>query len=233
MTHETSRSFKKNAWVNARGYGTIILLVLLFRSFVAEAFIIPSGSMEPTLQVGDRIFVNKFVFGLRVPFSTFRLVEGRTPRRGEIVVFKHPREPGVDLIKRVVAIAGDTIEVRLGSVWLNGHPLPLQQLQQACSFQTQDSANQVIDIPCNRFIESLEQSHYLVQHTQEQGSNFGPFKVPAGHFFVMGDSRENSNDSRFWGTVPVALLKGKAMFIWWSNNDAAGVQWRRFFSAVN
>jgi signal peptidase I len=172
-----------------------IALALFFRQFVLQAFRIPSQSMESTLLVGDFLFVNKFLYGAQIPFTDVRLPAIRPPRRGDIIVFKPPQE-NRDFIKRCVAVAGDTVEVRQKELYINGE----------------------------------HQVEPYIQHTRREvlppGSSnrdfFGPYVVPAGHLFMMGDNRDNSHDSRFWGPEPLTRLKGKAMFIYFSIDTDKG-----------
>ena len=221
----------------ARSLAKVVFVVLLFRAFVAEAFYIPSGSMEPTLLDGDRIFVNKFVYGLRIPFTATRLIEGRQPRRGEVAVFMHPKEPGTDLIKRVVGLGGDTVEIRDNRVYVNGKPLPRELLSTPYSFNaTAGDVEQQehLEVPCWMFRERLGEIQHPILHAKDAPpGNFGPFTVPRGHLFVMGDSRDNSSDSRYWGTVPLTQLKGKALFIWWSSSPRDGIRLSRLFRSIH
>jgi signal peptidase I len=175
-----------------------LLLALAIRTFVVQAFKIPSGSMLPTLQIGDHILVNKFIYGprLEVPLTqwSFGQLPGlREPRPGDIVVFVYPKERDKDFIKRIVAVGGQTIEVRGTRVLVNGS---------------------VVDDP---------NAHYA----KRDHGDYGPFTVPAGHVFVMGDNRDESYDSRFWGPVPVEDIKGLALVIYWSWGGEHWVRWGR------
>ena len=175
-----------------------LLLALFIRSFVVQAFKIPSGSMLPTLQIGDHILVNKFIYGprLEIPLTqwSFGQLPGlRKPRAGDVIVFIYPRERDKDFIKRVVGLAGDKIEVRSKRLYVNDE--------------------QVAD----------PNAHY-VKHDHVE---FGPYTVPAGHVFVMGDNRDESYDSRFWGPVPIEDIKGLAMVIYWSWGGEHWVRWDR------
>jgi len=160
-----------------------VLMALVFRQFVVQAFRIPSGSMEKTLLVGDFLFVNKFLYGARIPWTEKRLPAIRQPQRGDIIVFKAPSD-GRDFIKRCVAVAGDTLELRGTELYVNG------VLQ---------------DEPFAQY-----------QRTGAHRSVFGPVVVPEGNLFMMGDNRDNSQDSRYWGFLPLHMVKGKAMFIYFS-----------------
>ncbi len=177
-----------------------ILLALFIRTFVVQAFKIPSGSMEDTLLIGDHILVNKFIYGVRMPFSNKTIVPVAEPKRGDIVVFKFPQDPKMDFIKRVVGIPGDTVECRNKVVYVNGEP-------EASAYAVHKDA-------------------FILRNNPRD--NFGPIKVPADSLFVMGDNRDRSNDSRFWNFVNYSELRGKAFMIYWSwNKDDFAVRWRR------
>jgi signal peptidase I len=177
---------------NVESLGLAILVALVIRSSVVEAFWVPSGSMLPTIQIGDHLFVNKLAYGLHidVPFSSrsFVLTRWRPLHRGDIVVFVSPVDRNVDLIKRVVAVAGDTVEIRQKKLFINGEPVP-------------DPHATFTD---KRNTEAIPRD------------NFGPVTVPEGKFFVMGDNRDQSYDSRYWGFANERDVKGKATFIYWS-----------------
>jgi len=194
----------------AEALATALLLALLIRSFVVQAFKIPSGSMLPTLQVGDHILVNKFVYGVHVPLSGGRLLPLRTPQRGEVVVFVYPVDPSKDFIKRVVAVGGDTVEVRDKKVWVNGAPVEDEHAFFADGTKTR----------------------------RDKRDNMPPETVPDGKLFVMGDNRDRSYDSRFWGFVDVGEVKGKAFIIYFSWDSSASsvvdwVRWSRFGSLIH
>jgi signal peptidase I len=178
-----------------------LLLALFIRSFVVQAFKIPSGSMIPTLVIGDHILVNKFVYGVHLPYFGTSIIPVGTPHRGDVVVFVYPQDEEKDFIKRVVGVAGDTIEVRDKRLYVNGEA--------------------VLD-PYAHFAEGED------SRTMAPRDNFGPFQVPAGYIFVMGDNRDRSYDSRFWGPVALDKVKGKAFLIYWSWEGAGRwVRWER------
>lgn len=175
-----------------------LLLALFIRTFVVQAFKIPSPSMVPTLLVGDHILVNKFLYGTKIPFSDNRILPVREPERGDIIVFRFPGDRNVDFIKRCMAVGGETIEIREKQVFINGVP---------------------IEDPHAHFKDV--RGGYVVPR-----DNFGPVTVPEGKLFMMGDNRDNSNDSRYWGFVDVADIKGKTIVIYWSWDKYR--KWPRF-----
>jgi len=179
-----------------------VILALFIRTFFVQAFKIPSGSMKQTLQIGDHILVNKFIYGIRLPFSRIVLVPVTDPARGDIVVFKFPEDPSKDFIKRVVAVGGDTVEIRDKAVWVNDKPAP--------------HANAVHLDP------------RIYPRGYQPRDNFGPVQVPENTLFVMGDNRDESYDSRFWGFVDLEDIKGKAFMIYWSwDSEKTGIRWGR------
>ncbi len=167
-------------------------LALILRAFLVQSFMIPTPSMVPTLKVGDHILVNKYVYGWKMPWSEKRVLPFWDPQRWDVVVFAYPPQPQIDYVKRVVALAGETVEVRSRVLYIDGKPI-----EDARAWHDPEKGPPA-GIP--------------------RRDDFGPFLVPPGHVFVMGDNRENSADSRFWGPVPLKNLKGKAMVIYWSAN---------------
>lgn len=183
----------------------VIALVLAFfiRSFVVQAFKIPSGSMLETLQIGDHLLVNKFLYGLKIPFTDKVFIEVSDPEFGDIIVFEFPEDPSKDFIKRVIGLAGDVIEIRDKQVFRNG--------------------------------EKLEEDY--IRHTDPNiivgnRDNFGPVTVPEGVCFVMGDNRDESYDSRFWGFVKRETIKGKAWILYWSWGGLTDIRWDRIGDVV-
>lgn len=186
---------KKLLWEYVKAVLTALVLALIIRAFVIQAFTIPSGSMIPTLLVGDYILVNKFLLGspVDVPFTNinlFRMPGLRTPHKGDVIVFKFPVDPSKDFIKRVVAVGGDTIEARDKVIYVNGLP-----------------ANE----PFMRHTDNL---------VLPNRDNFGPIEIPRDKYFCMGDNRDNSRDSREWGFVDIQDVKGKALIIYFSKDTS-------------
>ena len=179
-----------------------IVLALFIRTFVIQAFKIPSGSMKQTLLVGDHILVNKFIYGVKIPFLQTTIIPITNPKRGDIVVFKFPEDPSKDFIKRVIGVAGDVVEVRDKKVYVN---------------------NKLLNHDFGIHTDS-----YILPASVQPRDNFGPIVVPPHSLFVMGDNRDQSYDSRFWGFVDLKAVKGKALMIYWSwDKENFGVRWNR------
>lgn len=202
VANETDKPTKSRLRENVEAVVIAIVLALFIRTFVVQAFKIPSGSMKPTLQVGDHILVNKFIYGIKLPFSNTTLIPISKPDREDIIVFEYPVEPDKDFIKRVIGIPGDSVEVKNKQVFVNGKPLE--------SRYSMHTDNQTLPA--------------MVNHRD----NFGPVTVPENSYFVMGDNRDNSYDSRFWGFVDEKAIKGEAFIIYWSwDSEDVGVRWNR------
>lgn len=210
---------------NVPSLAVALLLVFMIRSSVVEAFKIPSGSMIPTLLVGDHIFVNKFAYGLKVPFSDLfgkpiHLIKRDPPKRGDIIVFIYPRDESLHYIKRVVGLPGDVIEVNNKVLSINGKSVTREPLSPADSEKLLKSIedSKYSNGSIEAFQEHFEGGNPIVFTHRESflTENFGPITVPAEQLFVMGDNRDFSNDSRFWGFVPFDNVKGRAMVIWLS-----------------
>lgn len=183
-----------------------VLIALFIRTFVVQAFKIPSSSMEPTLQIGDHLLVNKFVYGVRVPFTNTKLFQWKDPERGDVIVFIYPKDPSKDFIKRVIGVEGDRVEIVQNKIYING---------------------KLLNDPWGHYSEKGD--FFKVQSMER----FGPVAVPKGSLFVLGDNRDNSQDSRFWGFVNVNAVRGKAMIIYFSWNDQSRdllnkIRWDRF-----
>lgn len=195
----------------ARSFFPIVLIVLLLRSFLAEPFRIPSGSMMPTLLIGDFILVNKFTYGIRLPVINKKIIALNEPQRGDIVVFRYPKDPSVDYIKRVIGLPGDKIAYYKKQLYVNDAPanqIAMGRYQGLGQGQEMSGAEHLL--------ENLTGVEHSILIKPELPTVEGVFVVPEGHYFVMGDNRDNSNDSRYWGPVPEENLVGKAFFIWMS-----------------
>jgi signal peptidase I len=198
----------------ARSFFPIFVIVLLLRSFLVEPFRIPSGSMIPTLLVGDFILVNKFTYGIRLPVLNKKVVDLGSPQRGDVVVFRYPLDPSTPFIKRIVGLPGDTVRYHNKSLFINGEPV---------AYVPEGTYVGVRSAAPHTGATLLREQLGHVQHdvilTPGARSLNGEFQVPAGHYFVLGDNRDNSRDSRFWGFVPDENLVGKAFYIWmnWDN----------------
>jgi signal peptidase I len=173
-----------------KSIGIAILIALFIRAYIIQAFKIPSGSMIPTLLIGDHLLVTKFIYGVNPPLMEKKILVFDKPKRGDIIVFKYPEDPDKDFIKRVVAVEGDIVEGRDKKIYVNG--VELKE-------------------PYARYSDSFIHPREL-----DPRDNFGPIEVPKGKLFVMGDNRDQSYDSRFWGFVDLKNVKGKALIIYWS-----------------
>jgi signal peptidase I len=225
-----------------------VIIALIIRAFLFEAFKIPTGSMIPTLLISDHIFVNKFLYGISIPFTDIRLFDFRQPRKGEVVVFEYPKEgedEGKDFIKRVIGAPGDRIRLSNNRLIINGESVDLKPVDESvdCSDNPNSRCKCVIEE------ETIDGNTHLIQHRtpdadagyecrnnpnwplreKEPGSLFyfgdqssnpewPEVKIPDDHIFVMGDNRDNSSDGRYWGLVPLKKLKGKAFITWWPPN---------------
>ena len=228
--HEHQKTRKKKFIENVSSLFFSLLLVFAVRSSIIEAFKIPSGSMIPTLLVGDYIFVNKFAYGLHFPFAEWvsdepvTLIHRDGPKHGDIIVFKYPKNPSVYFIKRVIGLPGDTVELRNKVLFINDKEMtqtPVPADEQEKILKEVDDAHMRGNV-LKLYYEQLDQAKHWVMLDESGNSNigvtqnFGPLHVPPDSLFVMGDNRDFSNDSRFWGVVPMANVKGKALFIWMS-----------------
>jgi len=185
-----------------------LVLTLFLRAFVIQAFRIPSESMLDTLQVGDFLFVNKFEYGPKIPFTHVRLPGLHSPRHGDVIVFQFPQDPSKDFIKRCIATGGQTIEIKDKQVYVDGVKL--------------------------REPYAVHKDPTLRPSGYDFRDNFGPLTVPKGEMFMMGDNRDNSNDSRYWGTLKMDLVKGRAMFLYWSwNGEKNWPRWNRIFQIIH
>ncbi|MFG6137476.1 signal peptidase I [Halomonas sp. B23F22_10] len=189
----------------ARSFFPVLLVVLVLRSFVVEPFQIPSGSMRPTLEVGDFILVNKFSYGLRLPVLDTKIADLGEPERGDVMVFRFPNDPSVDFIKRVIGLPGDRIRYEGKQLFVNGEPVPKSLLESG-----PESA------PGERLLEERlgEALHPIYNNPRDPGPQMREITVPPDHYFMMGDNRDHSNDSRYWGFVPEENIVGKAFAVW-------------------
>jgi signal peptidase I len=199
----------------ARSFFPVLLLVYVVRSFLVEPYQIPSGSMIPTLEVGDFIAVNKYAYGIRIPVLNVKVIDVGEPRRGDVMVFVPPHETRY-FIKRVIGVAGDTIEYRDKVVYVNGVPMP-QRL--VAEFPPAAPRLQVL-------AETLDGVEHALQHVVGVRQPDARFTVPAGHYFMMGDNRDNSEDSRVWGMVPDDRVVGRAFAVW--VHKPPGLAWPTF-----
>ena len=212
----------------ARSFFPIILIVLLLRSFIVEPFRIPSGSMMPTLLNGDFILVNKFSYGLRLPIIDSKLIGIGEPARGDVVVFRYPGDPSIDYIKRVIGLPGDRVSYYHDRLTINGEPV--NQLSKGSYVGTGVAMGASGRSLRQETIDGIE--HEILEDPKRY-TNEGEYIVPAGHYFVMGDNRDNSNDSRFWGSVPEENLVGKAFMIWMNWDSVNGsVTWKRLGNRI-
>lgn len=242
MEYEITERAKKKSTLREYVEALLIAALIAFtiRAFVFEAFKIPSGSMIPTLSVGDHIFVNKYTYGLRIPFTKIHFIDNNLPKRGEVVVFIYPVDNDKDFIKRVVGIPGDKVRLEGSDVFINGEKV----VHTLLDVQTDpDNPKKLLlknsitrSIPYVRgwetfdFYEEVIDGHpHIVQYEKYASRVPQEFVVPEGNYFVMGDNRDNSADSREWGFVPFENLKGRAMFVWLSlDKDQGGIRWNEF-----
>jgi signal peptidase I len=225
---------KQKFWREVRGWAYTILGVLAFRAFLYEAVYIPSGSMIPTLQIGDYVIVEKWAYGARVPFTATAQVTWSTPKRGDIVVLLSP--PGNsttdDLIKRVVAVAGDTVEIVNGHLVVNGQPVPRRRLEEPCRYWDKHDGSPWREEPCVAFEERLD-AHVYQTHCAERMpcGDVPAVTVPPGSVWLAGDHRDRSADSRVFGPVPVGRIKGRAWMAL-ASWGPDGPRWSRLFHGV-
>lgn len=177
-----------------------VIIAMFIRTFIIQAFKIPSGSMLETLQIGDHILVNKFIYGVKIPFTDGKeIIAGKDPQKGDVIVFQYPKDPSLDYIKRVVATAGDTLEIKNKQLYVN-------------------------DV----LVEDEEYAVYKEPYFRYERDNYSKITIPENKVFVLGDNRDNSHDSRFWGYVDLSAVRGKALIIYWSwNKEKFGVRWNR------
>ncbi|MGB5245733.1 MAG: signal peptidase I [Woeseia sp.] len=200
----------------AQSFFPVLLIVLIIRSFIFEPFRIPSGSMMPTLLEGDYIFVTKYSYGLRLPVLEKKIIETGAPERGDVAVFRLPSDPSINYIKRVVGLPGDTIEYRDHRLIINGTEMPLS---------ASDSPSQ--------FREVLgERAHEILISNPRSRASEGVYVVPEGQYFMMGDNRDNSRDSRYINAIPENYLVGEAVRIWMHIDGLAWPRWERIGNKI-
>ena len=213
-------------------FGFAILAALFLRAFVFEAFVIPSGSMIPTLEINDKIFVNKYIYGLRVPWTYIKFFEWNAPKRGEVIVFIFPQDDSKDYIKRVVGVPGDVVQMKGGQLYVNDVVVQRRAIAGPCQFWDKRGDDSWESKKCEAYQEALDDhDHTIILASESKQLDFGPVKVEPERVFVMGDNRDNSSDSRFWGQVPYKNIKGRAMFIW-SAWGREGFNARRLFQWI-
>jgi signal peptidase I len=189
-----------------------VVIALFIRAFIVQAFKIPSGSMEPTLLVGDHILVNKFIYGIKIPFTEKKLFQFKKPKRGDIIVFIYPKDRSKDFIKRVIGTEGEKVEIHRNKIYIN---------------------DQLINDPWGYYDEKNDWVKYL-----QPADKYGPEIVPQNSLFVLGDNRDNSQDSRYWGFVNVNAVKGNAFIIylsldWLAQNTADKIRWMRLGKLIH
>jgi signal peptidase I len=216
----------------SRSFFPIILIVLVVRSFIVEPFRIPSGSMMPTLLIGDFILVNKFAYGVRLPVLNLRILDTGTPQRGDVAVFRYPENPKIDFIKRIVGVPGDYVVYRNKVLYINGEPAAQRYLN---GYIGMGSGNMMTGARLlQEELTGVEHEILVMPGRNDFGGDF-EYLVPQGHYFAMGDNRDNSRDSRFWGFLPEENLVGKAFLIWmnWDWQQDGVVGWSRLGNGIH
>lgn len=199
---QKNRPLSNRGFINRENIEALVIaivLALIIRTFIVQAFKIPSGSMEPTLLIGDHLLVNKFIYGTTIPFTDKKVLKFKTPERGDVIVFKYPVDPKKDFIKRVIGVEGDKIFIKNKKIFINDKPYKDEK--------------------------GVYTDRHLLHGPRD---NFGPVTVPKNSLFVMGDNRDNSHDSRFWGFVDIRQVRGKAFIIYWSwESFLHNIRWSR------
>jgi len=209
----------------ARALFPVILIVFVLRSFIVEPFRIPSGSMLPSLHIGDFILVNKFSYGIRLPVVNKKIIPVSSPERGDVMVFRYPVDPKLNFIKRVIGLPGDTLTYRGKKLYINGELVEIE-----------DDGEYAYEQPnlkgtfATQLIEKIyDSTHRILLDKLRKSRDLEKVIVPPGNYFVMGDNRDHSNDSRYWRFVPESNVVGRAFFIWfsWKSLSGGGVDWGR------
>ena len=243
-------ALREPSWIEySKAFFPVLLIVFLLRSFLAEPFKIPSSSMRPTLEVGDFILVNKFIYGIRLPIVEKKIIPIGDPERGDVVVFRYPVNPSQDFIKRVIGVGGDVVDYRDKRITVNGQPWPQKSdgsysYLEGLRFDTLSrqlertdagggSREHMIGInPQAAAVYPLNVRNFPGRENCDYNERGFTCKVPAGHYLMMGDNRDNSDDSRYWGFVPDDHIRGKAFFIWFNWDDIASFAWKRVGSGI-
>ena len=238
-------------WIEySKSFFPVLLVVFLLRSFVAEPFKIPSSSMRPTLVVGDFILVNKFAYGIRLPIVEQKIIPLGNPQRGDVVVFRYPVNPSQDFIKRVIGVGGDEVVYRDKKLTVNGKPWPqapdgtysyveglrfetTNRFKETADTGAGDKTYSIVDNPQAQPVYPQNVRMFPDRKNCDYNENGFTCRVPAGHYFMMGDNRDNSDDSRYWGFVPDDHIRGRAFFIWFNWDDISGLAFKRVGSGIN
>jgi signal peptidase I len=214
----------------ARSFFPILLAVFLLRSFLYEPFRIPSSSLEPTLLVGDFVLVNKFDYGVRVPVAHNKLIKTGAPQRGDIFVFRFPPNPSLDFIKRVIGLPGDHIKYVNKVLYINGKEIP-QTVKSTTTRIDEEGRKQDVIV---KEEDLFGVKHAIYQNQNHENDDFKDIVVPEGMYFAMGDNRDDSADSRYWGFVPEKNIIGKAVLVWMSwNSSDHNVRWNRLIKSIH
>jgi len=195
-----------------------LLLYLFISTFFVKAFKIPSGSMKTTLLIGDHLLVNRIIYGINIPYIDKYIIKFKRPARGDIIVFKWPRDESKDFIKRVIGIEGDTVQIKDDILYINDEKVKTEYIEE----YNDDVLNDAV-----MYSETLDGKEHFILDQKKEHEDFGPVTIPENSVFVMGDNRDNSLDSRYWGFVSLNKIKGKALIIYW-----AWPQWKRILSII-
>jgi len=204
----------------ARSFFPVLIVVVLLRSFVIEPFRIPSGSMIPTLEIGDFIIVQKYAYGIRLPVINKKIIETGEPKRGDVVVFRYPVDPSINFIKRLIGLPGDRIEWTSDKkLMINGKLIAEETLE---SYPYESRSGKIQATHLRETLPTVEGDHFHNIILEPGMGAAGEWVVPQGHYFMMGDNRDNSSDSRYWGYMPEKYLVGRAAFVWMHWNWQTG-----------